>query len=385
MFIWQRPNWPAFEWDDGKLLVALSDVRLKQGRLLGRMAMLGFRLQQQANLTVLTEDAVKSSEIEGEMLPRNSVRSSLARRLGLPDAAAAAEPDRRAEGVVDMLLGATQNFRHPLTRDRLCGWQAALFPTGYSGTTKIAVGRWRDDADGPMQVVSGPAGRQKVHFEAVPASAVDDEMARFLVWFNAEAPVEGLLRAGLAHLWFVTIHPFDDGNGRVARAIADLALAQSEGEGLRFYSLSAQIRRQRAGYYDILERTQRGTMDVTAWLLWFVECLGRAIDGADELVAQVLDKARFWQMHGDKPFNERQRLVLNRVLDGFQGKLTAKKWSTLAKVSIATAQRDINDLVDQGVLDRGLAGSKNTSYEIICTRHGAGAVPADGGEGALGV
>ena len=367
MFIWQRLEWPHFEWDDGRLLVALSDTRLKQGRLLGRMAMLGFDLQQQANLAVLTEDVLKSSEIEGEMLPRTSVRSSLARRLGLPDAAAA-EPDRRAEGVVDMLLDATQNFSHPLTRERLCGWQAALFPTGYSSTTKIAVGRWRDDADGPMQVVSGPAGRQKVHFEAVPASIVDDEMARFLAWFNAEGSGEGMLRAGLAHLWFVTIHPFDDGNGRVARAIADLALAQSEGEALRFYSLSAQIRRQRAGYYDILERTQRGTLDVTAWLLWFLECLGRAIDGADELVAQVLYKARFWQTHGDKAFNERQRLVINRVLDGFEGKLTAKKWSILSKVSIATAQRDINDLVDQGVLDRGPAGSKNTSYEIVCGR-----------------
>ncbi len=365
MFIWQRSNWPNFEWDDSRLLAALSDTRLKQGRLLGRMAMLGFDLQQQANLAVLTEDAITSSEIEGEMLPRNSVRSSLARRLGLPDAAAS-ELDRRAEGVVDMLLDATQNFTRPLTRERLFGWQAALFPTGYSGVTKIAVGRWRDDADGPMQVVSGPAGRPKVHFEAVPAESVDAEMARFFDWFNQKPPLEGLLRAGLAHLWFVTIHPFDDGNGRIARAIADLALAQSEGEGLRFYSLSAQIRRQRAGYYDVLERTQRGTLDVTAWLLWFLECLGRAIDGADTLVAQVLDKARFWQTHADKPFNERQRLVLNRVLDGFEGKLTAKKWSVLAKVSLATAQRDINDLVERTVLARGVGGSKNTHYEILC-------------------
>ena len=367
MFIWQRPDWPHFEWDDARLLVALSDTRLKQGRLLGRMAMLGFDLQQQANLAVLTEDVLKSSEIEGEFLPRNNVRSSLAKRLGLPDAAAA-EPDRRADGVVDMLLDATQNFRQPLTKDRLFGWQAALCPTGYSGTTKIAVGQWRDDADGPMQVVSGPIGRQKVHFEAAPASAVDAEMGRFLAWFNTSGSEEGLLRAGLAHLWFVTIHPFDDGNGRIARAIADLALAQSEGEALRFYSLSAQISRQRAGYYDILERTQRGTLDVTGWLLWFLECLERAIEGTDELVAQVLDKARFWQMHGDKAFNERQRLVINRMLDGFEGKLTAKKWSILAKVSIATAQRDVNDLVDQGVLDRGTAGSKNTSYEIIYGR-----------------
>ena len=346
------------------MLRALSEARLKQGRLLGRMAMLGFDLQQQANLAVLTEDVLKSSEIEGEMLPRNSVRSSLARRLGIPDAAAA-DVDRRAEGVVDMLLDATQKLSQPLTSERLFGWQAALFPTGYSGVTKVAIGRWRDDSDGPMQVVSGPIGRQKVHFEAVPAHSIDDEMARFLAWFNAKEGEEGLLRAGLAHLWFVTIHPFDDGNGRIARAIADLALAQSEEETLRFYSLSAQIRRQRAGYYDILERTQRGTLDVTAWLVWFLECLGRAIDGADELVAQVLSKAQFWQTHADKTFNERQRLVINRVLDGFEGKLTAKKWSVLAKVSIATAQRDINDLIGQGVLGRGPEGSKNTSYEII--------------------
>ncbi len=364
MFIWQRPEWPEFHWDDNRLITILAATRLKQGRLLGRMAMLGFELRQHANFAVLTEDALKSSEIEGEMLARSSVRSSLARRLGLPDAAASA-PDRRTDGVVEMLLDATRNLDLPLSRERLFGWQAALFPTGYSGTSRVAVGRWRDDADGPMQVVSGAVGRQKVHFEAVPAAMIESEMARFLAWFNAAPSLDGLLRAGLAHLWFVTIHPFDDGNGRVARAIADLALAQSEGEALRFYSLSAQIRRQRAGYYEILERTQRGTLDATAWMIWFLECLGRAIDGADELIAHVLDKARFWQAHGDKTFSERQRLVLNRVLDGFEGKLTAKKWSILAKVSIATAQRDINDLVERGILERGPAGSKNTSYEVV--------------------
>ena len=363
MFIWQRPEWPNFLWEDSKLLRPRSEARLLQGQLLGRMAMLGFDLKQEAQLAALTEDAVKSSEIEGELLPRNSVRSSLARRLGLPDAAAT-EADRRTEGVVEMLLDATQNFTKPLTRERLFGWQAALFPTGYSGISKIAVGRWRGDADGPMQVVSGPIGRQKVHFKAAPAVAVDVEIERFLAWFNGPSHAEGLLRAGLAHLWFVTIHPFDDGNGRIARAIADLALAKTEGQGLRFYSLSAQIRRQRAGYYDILERTQRGGLDVTDWLAWFLDCFSRAIDGSDEQVGQVLHKARFWRDNADATFNERQRLVLNRVLDGFEGKLTAKKWSILAKVSIPTAQRDINDLIDRGVLIRNPGGSKNTSYDI---------------------
>ena len=363
MYIWERPDWPRLTWDDGRLLEPLAAARLKQGRFLGSMARLGFDLRLETRLEALTEDTVKSSEIEGEVLDRDSVRSSIARRLGMPDAAVA-PADRRTEGVVEVTLDATENHEALLTPERLLGWQAALFPTGYSGMHRVGTGAWRDDAAGPMEVVSGPVGRQRVHYRAPPARRLETEMRAFLDWFNRRDRPEGLLRAGLAHLRFVTIHPFEDGNGRVARAIADLALAQSENSGQRFYSMSSQIRKERSDYYDTLERSQRGALDVTDWMIWFLGCFSRALDGADEACADVLRKADFWQRRAREPFTERQKTVLNRLLDGFEGKLTTRKWAAIGKCSIATAQRDINELVRRGILRRNPGGSKNTSYDL---------------------
>lgn len=363
-YIWQHPEWPTFRWDDRRLIEPLGIARLKQGHLLGSMARLGFEPKLVAQLETLTEDVIKSSEIEGEVLDREAVRSSIARRLGLPDAAVA-PPDRRAEGVVQMTLDATENHSAPLTAERLFGWQAAMFPGGYSGMDRVKTGSWRDDADGPMQVRSGPIGKQRVHYEAPPAARIDAEMRAFLDWFNHKPQMDGLLRSALAHLWFVTIHPFEDGNGRIARAIADQALAQSEDTAQRFYSMSSQIRRERAAYYDVLERTQKGDLEITEWLLWFLGCFSRAVEGAQTASAHVLRKADFWTQHAHEDFNERQKLVLNRYLDGFEGKLTAKKWAALSKASIPTAQRDINDLVQRGLLSRNPGGSKNTSYEVV--------------------
>jgi Fic family protein len=349
-------------WQGARLLEPLAEARLKQGRLLGSMARLGFDLKVEAQLEAVTEEVLKSSEIEGEMLDRESVRSSIARRLGVPSAALAAA-DRRTEGVVEMMLDATQNHQ-PLTPERLFAWQAALFPTGYSGLQRVRTGAWRDDARGPMQVVSGPLGREHVHYQAPPAGRIEAEMQRFLAWFNRRREPEGLLRAALAHLWFVTIHPFEDGNGRVARAIAEQALAQSEGSGQRFYSMSSRIRQERADYYAILERTQRGDLDVTDWIAWFLGCFARAIDAAEAACATVLRKADFWQRHAREPLTPRQKTVLNRYLDGFEGRLTARKWAALGKCSIPTAQRDINDLLARGILRRNPGGSKNTSYDL---------------------
>lgn len=296
MYIWEQPEWPELRWQDARLLEPLATARLKQGRLLGSMARLGFDLKLEAQLEALTENVIKSSEIEGDVLDRDSVRSSIARRLGVPDAAVA-PADPRTEGVVEMMLDATENHAAPLSAERLFGWQAALFPTGYSGLHRVKTGAWRDDADGPMQVVSGPIGRQRVHYQAPPAQQLDAEMQRFLGWFNRRYEPEGLLRAGLAHLWFVIIHPFEDGNGRFARAIADQALAQSEGSGQRFYSMSSQIRKERSDYYGTLERTQKGGLDVTDWLVWFLGCFSRAIDGAEAACANVLRKADYWQRY----------------------------------------------------------------------------------------
>lgn len=366
MYIWEQQDWPHLTWNNKGLLEPLAAARLKQGRLLGRMASLGFDLKLEAQLVALTEDVVKSSEIEGEILDRDSVRSSLARRLGLP-AAAIAPADRQTEGVVEMMLDATENYEALLTPERLFGWQAALFPTGYSGMYRVKTGAWRDDAEGPMQVVSGPIGRQRVHYQAPPAPRLDAEMQAFLEWFKLRDGPEGLLRAGLTHLWFVTIHPFDDGNGRIARAIADQALAQSEESGQRFYSMSSQIRKERSSYYDALESAQKGTLNVTDWLVWFLNCFSRAIDGAESACADVLRKAGFWQRYAREPFTKRQKAVLNRFLDGFEGKLTARKWASIGKCSIPTAQRDINELLERGILRRNPGGSKNTSYDLVMT------------------
>jgi Fic family protein len=327
------------------------------------MEALGFDLRAEAVLQTLTEDVLKSSEIEGEILDKEQVRSSIARRLGM-DIGALAPVDRDVEGVVEMMLDATQNYQAPLTDERLFAWHAALFPTGRSGMTKIIVGAWRDEASGPMQVVSGPIGREKVHYEAPAAALLDGEMAAFVEWFNSAAPLDPVLKAAIAHLWFVTIHPFEDGNGRIARAIADMMLARSEGSPQRFYSMSAQIRLERKDYYAILERTQKADLDITAWLQWFLACLDRAFDGAEEILANVLRKARFWEAIAGLPLNERQRKVVNRLLDGFEGKLTSSKWAALAKTSPDTALRDINDLVARGVLVKDEGGGRSTSYSL---------------------
>jgi Fic family protein len=327
------------------------------------MNALGFQLQQEASLQTLTADVLKSGEIEGEKLDAGQVRSSIARRLGL-DIGALKPVDRNVEGVVEMMLDATRHYDQPLTAERLFAWHASLFPTGRSGMTRIRTGAWRDDATGPMQVVSGPLGREHVHFEAPHADRLEAEMRRFLDWFETDSRIDAVLKAGQAHLWFVTIHPFDDGNGRVARAIADLALARSENSPRRFYSMSAQIRQERNAYYGILEQTQTGSMDITPWMDWFLGCLGRAIDGAQTTLSAVLAKARFWERAQGVPLNDRQRLVLNRLLDGFEGKLTTSKYAQLAKCSQDTALRDILPLVERGILVRNPEGGRSTSYAL---------------------
>ncbi len=362
-YIWQTGDWPHWRFDLAVLAGPMAEVSRAQGVLLGRLADVGMALRGQASLAALTEDVVKTSEIEGETLSVESVRSSIARRLGV-DIGALAPVDRHVEGVVEMVLDATANAATPVTQERLFGWHAALFPTGYSGLAKISVGAWRDDANGPMQVVSGPIGRQRVHYEAPPANRLDSETRRFLDWVNGPSNDPPLLRAGLGHLWFVTLHPFDDGNGRIARAMGDLLLARAAGSPQRFYSLSAQIQRERKAYYDILERTQKRSMDVTEWLLWFLETLHRAVDQAQVTLDTVLAKARFWRHWGSMPLNERQVKLLNKLLDGFDGKLTTSKWAAIAKCSQDTALRDISDLLTRGVLRKADAGGRSTSYEL---------------------
>jgi Fic family protein len=363
LYIWQSPDWPHWRYQLPALTHALTEVSRAQGLLMGRLADVGLALRDEASLAALTEDVVKTSEIEGEVLSVASVRSSIARRLGV-DIGAVAPVDRHVEGVVEMVLDATARCAEPLTAQRLYAWHAALFPTGYSGMSRISIGQWRHDTDGPMQVVSGPVGRRKVHFEAPPASRLHDEMARFLVWANQQTEVPDLIKAGLAHLWFVTIHPFDDGNGRMARAVGDLFLARADGSPQRFYSLSAQIQRERKAYYDVLERTQKGPLDVTEWLSWFLATLGRALASAQSTLDAVLYKARCWQRWSGLSMNERQVKVLNRLLDGFEGKLTSSKWAAIAKCSPDTALRDITQLMTLGVLQRAQGGGRSAAYEL---------------------
>lgn len=370
VYIHQLAGWPTLQWNAERLTPILAAVRHQQGRLLGRMEALGFTLQQEAVLETLIADVVTSSEIEGHTLDAALVRSSVARRLGM-DAGGLRPADRHTEGVVDMMLDATRRFDQPLTAKRLQAWHASLFPTGHSGVRRVRVGAWRNATADPMQVVSGPVGRERVHFEAPAARKLAREMQAFLDWFTTDAAsplTDAVLKAGLAHFWFVTIHPFDDGNGRIARAIADLALARSERTAQRFYSMSTQILRERAAYYETLERTQRGPLDVTPWLEWFLGCLGRAIDGAQRTLATVLFKAHFWEAAGAVPINERQRLMLNRLLDGFEGKLTTSKWAKLARCSTDTALRDMLDLVAHRLLVRNPGGGRSTSYALADTR-----------------
>ena len=366
MYVHELKDWPHFAWDASRLAQKLAAVRNRQGRLSGRMEELGFKLRSEANLEALTEEVTKSSEIEGEVLNRDQVRSSIARRLGV-DIGALTPAERNVEGVVEMMLDATGKYDAPLTSDRLFGWHAALFPTGRSGMSKITVGAWRTDQTGPMQVTSGPIGHERVHFEAPKAARLSDEMKAFVDWFNGPHDTDPVIKAAIAHLWFVTIHPFDDGNGRMARAIADMALARSENSSQRFYSMSAQIRQERKAYYDILEATQKGELDITAWLEWFLDCLDRAFDRADTILASVLRKARFWKAHAGQTFNERQRAMIDRLFDGFEGKLTSSKWAQLTKSSQDTALRDIDDLVAKNVLTKDAAGGRSTSYSLVDT------------------
>ena len=363
IYVWQASDWPNWRYDLAALVQPMAEVSLAQGLLMGRLADIGMALRDQASLAALTEDVVKTSAIEGEPLDVGSVRSSIARRLGV-DIGVLAPVDRHVEGVVEMVIDASSNSQAPVTRERLFGWHAALFPTGYSGLSKLQVGDWRDDAGGPMQVVSGRIGRERVHFEAPPAQRLEAEMDRFLNWVNGPPREPALIRAGLGHLWFVTLHPFDDGNGRIARAIGDLLLARADGSPQRFYSLSAQIQRERQAYYEMLERAQKGSLDVTAWLLWFLAALQRAVDQALITLDTVLIKARSWQRWASLPLNERQIKLLNRLLDGFDGKLTSSKWAAIAKCSPDTALRDINDLLARGVLRKTEGGGRNTGYEL---------------------
>jgi Fic family protein len=366
-WIWQKSEWPHFIWQADVLLPLISQARLAQGKLLAKVSGIGFEQGCEASADVLTEEAMKTSEIEGELLNRDSVRSSVARHLGLATFGLP-EPSRAVDGLVDVLVDATRHYSHPLTAERLQSWQAALFPTGYSGLLRIQTGQWRTGED-PMQVVSGGMGREKVHFEAVPSLSVEKEMEQFLTWWDlGSGQTDGLVRAGIAHFYFVTIHPFEDGNGRIARALTDMALAQDERNPTRLYSLSSQIMRERRQYYDVLERCQRGGLDITAWLSWFLGCYTRALEGALKLVAKVLVKATFWQRFGHVTLNERQRKVVNLLLNagmgGFEGGLTTRKYASIAKASRATAFREIDDLVEKGVLVQNPTKGRSTSYDL---------------------
>ncbi len=362
-YIWENDNWPALTWDTGKLLPLLTRVAHEQGRLLGKMEGLGFEaLRDEAHLNAMTDDVVKSSEIEGEQLPQDEVRSSIARQLGMKHVKDLVPSSRDVDGIVEMMTDATTNYDRPLTRRRLFRWHSSLFPTGKSGVSVIDTGKYRD---GPMQVVSGAIGKEKLHFEAPSADRLTEQMAEFLDWFEDPGEMNPLLAAGLAHFWFVTIHPFDDGNGRIARAIADMALARAENTRRRYYSMSKQIRSERSDYYKMLEQSQKGTCDITAWQEWFLNCLYRAIRSADATVETVLQKARFWQRFATDTLNERQINILNRLLDGFEGKLTTSKWAKLTKTSHDSALRDIKDLIDRGALKQEEGGGRSTSYVLV--------------------
>lgn len=365
-YIWQLNDWPTLTWDTDKLLTPLGECRLLQGKLLSRVSGLGMTLDHQAQAEILVEEAIKTSAIEGELLDLRSVRSSVARRLGLPSAGMPV--DRRIDDLVSVLVDATQNFDKSLTQERLWGWQAALFPSGYSGMHKIKVGGWRDSEE-PMRVVSGPIGREKIHFEAPPTEQLDGEMKRFFVWFDKSlGSVEGIVRAALVHLWFVTIHPFDDGNGRLARALTDMALTQDDKQRVRYYSLSTQIMAEREGYYDILEMTQKGSGDITDWLVWFMGCFARAIERSEDIMNGVFSKSEFWKTHAQTQLTERQKKVINRLLDagadGFEGGMTTQKYASMTHISRATAFRELDQLLELGILKR-VGQGRSVRYELV--------------------
>jgi len=364
-YLWERPDWTHFRWKSEDIILALSECRLLQGKLLSKVADLGFALESQAQVDILTEETLKTALIEGEPLNVQAVRSSVARKLGLP--AAGLSVDRNIDGLVSVLLDATKNHDEPLTRKRLCGWQAALFPTGYSGMHRIKVGKWRGDK--PMRVVSGPVGREIIHFEAPPSDCISSEIDKFLNWWKvSRGSIEGLLRAAIAQFWFVTIHPFEDGNGRIARALTDMALSQDDRQSIRYYSLSSQIMAERDVYYRVIENSQKRDGDITAWLSWFLGCFGRAINRSEEMLAIVLGKASFWKSHAGDQLTERQRKVINRLLDagkgGFAGGLTTRKYVSLAKVSRATAFREIDHLTKLGIIKQNPGKGRSASYDL---------------------
>ena len=362
-YIYQRNDWPDFVLDTSKIFNLLIEVRNKQGKLIGKMESLGFDLQNEAFLQTLTTDILKSTEIEGIILNQEEVRSSVARRLGI-DIGGLLTTNRDIEGLVDMMFDATTNYSAPLTNERLFDWHFALFPMGRSGWQKIIVGNWRDDTNGPMQVVSGVSGKEKIHYEALPASGIDSEMDKFLDWFNNTKNIDFVLKAGIAHLWFLTIHPFDDGNGRIARAITDMLLACSDGIPQRFYGMSSQIQKERKVYYEILEKTQKGELDVTEWIEWFLNTLLDAILNSEETLSFVIRKNKFWNTFGSEINNARQKKILNKLLSGFKGHLSSTKWAKITKCSQDTALRDIQDLIDKGILVKTGSGGRSTRYEL---------------------
>lgn len=363
VYIHQKKDWPNFKWDSEDIVNLLSEARNLQGRLQGKMEALGFELRNEALLDTLTLDVLKTSEIEGELLNHDQVRSSIARKLGM-EIVGSVESDRNVDGVVEMMLDATQNCFNPLTKTRLFDWHAALFPTGRNGMYKIIVGDWRKDTTGPMQVISGPMGKEKVHFEAPNSDLLEKEMSSLLNWFNQNNKIDLVLKASIAHLWFVTIHPFDDGNGRITRALTDMLLAQADKSNQRFYSMSAQIRIERKQYYDILEKTQKGDLNITNWIQWFLQCLINALNSTEEVLVKVLSKGNFWQIHSKTIINERQKKLINKLLDSFDGKLTSSKWAKIAKCSKDTAIRDINDLIEKEILRKEEAGGRSTNYKL---------------------
>jgi Fic family protein len=359
-YIYQHKNWTKFTWSDTLINANFGEVRNLQGKISGQMNALGFSSKEEVTLTTLTLDVVKSSEIEGEQLDYEQVRSSIARRLGL-EVAGLIPSDRNIDGVVDMMLDATKNYQNPLTEERLFGWHSALFPTGYSGMYKIEVGGYRT---GEMRIVSGAMGKEKIHYEAVSAGLVKSEMDKFLNWFNSESQLDLVLKAAIAHFWFIIIHPFDDGNGRIGRAISDLLLTRAENSSERFYSMSSQILVEKKRYYEVLQKVQHSSGDITEWLDWFLKCLKNALVATEKTLQKILRKAGFWKSYEDTSFNERQRLVVNKLLDGFDGKLKSSKWARLAKCSPDTALRDIKDLIEKGILQQEKAGGRSTNYEL---------------------
>jgi Fic family protein len=367
MYIHENENWTHFTWDHKKVMVKLGEARNEQGRLIGKMESLGFDLQNEAVLNTLTLDVIKSSEIEGEFLAIEQVRSSIARRLGI-DIAGTVESERHVDRIVEMMLDATQNYQMPLTKDRLFGWHAALFPTGRSNLYKITVADWRQDSTGPMQVVSGPMGKEKIHLQAPDSDRIETEMIRFLDWLENEHEIDMVLKAAIAHFWFVTIHPFDDGNGRMTRAITDMILARSDKSIRRFYSMSAQIKLERNQYYEMLEKAQKGNSDITEWIIWFLQCLIHAIESSDEILSKTLQKAAFWKLHATTILNERQQKMIHKLLDEFVGKLTTSKWAKINKCSQDTALRDIQDLMKKEILQKETGGGRSTNYELVMVK-----------------